>query len=47
MTDDPKLEQARKKVEVALAGIDADDVKDSQEVRESVKAKVDAILDMF
>jgi hypothetical protein len=47
VTDDPKLEEARKKVEVALAGIDADDVKDSQEVRESVKAKVDAILDMF
>jgi hypothetical protein len=27
--------------------IDADTVKESQEIRQSVKAKVDAILDMF
>ena len=31
----------------ALVGIDADTVKESQEIRHSVKAKVDAILDMF
>lgn len=47
ITNDPKLEQARQKLERALVGIDADTVKESQEIRHSVKAKVDAILDMF
>lgn len=47
ITNDPKLEQARQTLERALVGIDADTVKESQEIRHSVKAKVDAILDMF
>ena len=47
ITNDPKLEEARQKLERALVGIDADTVKESQEIRHSVKAKVDAILDMF
>ena len=47
ITNDPKLEQARQNLERALVGIDVDTVKESQEIRHSVKAKVDAILDMF
>lgn len=47
VTNDPKLEEARKQVEIALTGIDADIVKESQDIRHNVKAKVDAILDMF
>jgi len=47
ITNDPKLEAARQKLERALVNIDADTVKESQEIRHSVKAKVDAILDMF
>ena len=47
VTNDPKLEEARMKLERALVGIDADTVKESQEIRHSVKAKVDSILEMF
>lgn len=47
ITNDPKLEAARQQLERALVNIDADTVKESQEIRHSVKAKVDAILDMF
>jgi hypothetical protein len=47
VTNDPKLEDARKRLESALVGVDADTVKESQEIRHSVKAKVDQILDMF
>ena len=47
VTNDPKLEEARKQVEIALTGIDADTIKESQDIRHNVKAKVDAILDMF
>jgi len=47
ITNDPKLEQARQNLERALVGIDVDTVKESQEIRHSVRAKVDAILDMF
>jgi hypothetical protein len=47
VTNDPKLEEARTKLERALVGVDAEVVKESQEIRHSVKAKVDAILNMF
>jgi len=47
VTDDPKLEEARRQVESALVGVDAETVKESQDIRHSVKAKVDAILDLF
>jgi hypothetical protein len=47
VTNDPKLEEARKKLERALVGVDADGVKESQELRQSVKSKVDEILSMF
>lgn len=47
VTNDPKLEDARKRLESALVGVDANTVKESQEIRHSVKAKVDQILNMF
>lgn len=47
VTADPKLEQARKELERALAGVDVKDVRDSDEVRKSVKRKVDDILKNF
>jgi hypothetical protein len=47
VTDDPKLEQARKQLEKAIAGVDAKDVRDDEELRKSVKDKVDDILKNF
>jgi len=47
ITDDPKMEQARQKLEKALSGVDASDIRESEAIRSSVKSKVDAILDMF
>jgi len=47
ITSDPKLEQARQKLEKALVGINPDDVRESEAIRSSVKSKVDDILSMF
>lgn len=47
VTNDPKLEQARRDLERALNGVEPDTVRKSQEVRESVKKRVDDILSMF
>jgi len=47
VTEDPKLEQARKKLEEAIAGVDARDVRDSDAIRMDVKKKVDDILSAF
>jgi hypothetical protein len=47
VTNDPKLEDARQKLEKALSGIEPSDVRESEAIRTSVKSKVDAILDMF
>jgi hypothetical protein len=47
VTGDAKLEQARKKLESALVGIDADELRKHDEVRFDVKSKVDDILSMF
>jgi hypothetical protein len=47
VTNDPKLEQARQNLERALNGVEPDTVRQSQEVRESVKKRVDDILSMF
>jgi len=44
ITKDAKLEQARLDLERALAGVEIDDVKEDEDVRASVKAKLDAIL---
>jgi hypothetical protein len=44
VTKDPVLEQARRDLETAIMGVDIDDVKESEIVRESLKKKVDSIL---
>lgn len=44
VTQDPKLEEARIKLERAIAGVDIDDIKGDIDVRENVKAKLDTIL---
>lgn len=41
---DPKLEEARSKLQQAIAGVDIDDIKDDAVVRDDVKTKLDAIL---
>ena len=47
VTNDPKLEEARQKLEKALSGVDVDAVRESEAIRSSVKSKVDDILSMF
>jgi len=47
VTDDPKLEAMRQKLEKALNGVDASDIRESEAIRTSVKSKVDDILSMF
>ena len=47
VTNDPKLEDARRKLEVAIAGLDADVIRESDTVRHDVKRKVDEILSAF
>jgi hypothetical protein len=47
VTKDPKLEDARRSLELTMLGLDIDDIKEHAEVRGSVKSKVDAILEKF
>lgn len=47
VTNDPKLEQARRDLQAALVDTDISALKDSDYVRENVKAKVDDILKRF
>jgi hypothetical protein len=47
VTNDPKLEDARRQVELAMLGTDIEEVKEDAAVRESLKSKVDAILGKF
>lgn len=47
VTQDPKLEEARKQLEVAMLGADIEAIKESPAIRESMKSKVDAILGKF
>jgi hypothetical protein len=47
VTDDPKLEQARKEVEQVLCGVTPQDVRDNDNVRADVKSEVDRILSKF
>jgi hypothetical protein len=44
---DPELEEARASLEKALAGVDADSIRESDAVRSSVKEDVDSILGKF
>ena len=47
VTNDPKLEMARKKLEQTIAGVDADRLREDDIKREDVKSKVDDILKAF
>ena len=47
VSKDPKLEEARRALEQTMLGADIDSIKESAEVRASMKTKVDAILSKF
>jgi hypothetical protein len=47
VANDPKLEAARKALEVAMLGADIDDIKDSEYVRADMKDKLDGILKAY
>jgi hypothetical protein len=47
VTNDPKLEEARRELEDALVGIEASDLRESLDIRKDVKARVDNILKSF
>ena len=47
VTNDPKLEQARRDLQAALVNTDISSLKDSDYIRENVKSKVDDILKRF
>jgi hypothetical protein len=47
VTNDPKLEDARRQVETAMLGASIEEVKVDASVRENLKSKVDAILGKF
>lgn len=47
ITQDAKLEEARKQLELTMLGADIEAIKESPAIRESMKSKVDAILEKF
>jgi hypothetical protein len=47
VTNDAKLEQARQKLESALMGVSAPELRKHDDLRKSVKSKVDEIMSMF
>jgi hypothetical protein len=47
IANDPKLEDARRQLEQAMVGADIEAIKESPIVRETMKARVDAILGKF
>ena len=47
VTNDPKLEEARKQVELTMLGVNMDAIKEDSETRKQVKSKVDEILGKF
>jgi hypothetical protein len=47
LTGDPALEEARVSLEKALAGVDAESLRESDAVRDSVKTEIDSILGKF
>jgi hypothetical protein len=44
---DPKLEEARKQVELTMLGASIEDIKEDADSRSELKSKVDAILNKF
>jgi hypothetical protein len=47
VTKDPKLEQARRDLEVTMLGADIETIKESPEVRKNLKDRLDAILENY
>jgi hypothetical protein len=47
VTNDPKLEAARRQLEQTMVGTDMETIKDSSVERAAIKGKVDAILNQF
>ena len=47
ITKDPKLEEARRSLELTMLGVDIDDIRESENIRSDVKSKVDEILNKF
>lgn len=47
ITKDPKLEEARRSLELTMLGVDIEEVKDSPIVRVDLKTKIDDILKKF
>jgi hypothetical protein len=47
VTNDARLESARREVESALLGITADELRKNNDIRADVRAQVDSILDKF
>lgn len=47
VTNDPKLEEARRDLERALVGVDIEEIKEYETARSDVKKRVDAILEKF
>ena len=47
LTKDPQLEEARRALEITMLGVDIDGIKESAEMRSTVKNKVDEILKRF
>ena len=47
ITQDPKLEQARRELQVAIGAHDLDSLRDNSNAREAVKMRVDSILSKF
>ena len=47
ITNDPKLEDVRVQLKNALEPVDLDSIRESDEVRESVKEKMQRVLDKF
>ena len=47
VTNDPKLEEARRQLELAMIGADIEDIKEHADSRSELKSKVDGILKRF
>ncbi len=47
ITNDPKLEQARRQLELTMLGTDIESIKEDADTRKTVKSKVDDILNKF
>jgi len=47
ITNDPKLEEARKQLELTMLGANMENIKEDADSRQELKSKVDAIIGKF